>query len=77
MLGELGKFGDQRLDRCGIDFLERMIGRKSTSLRQLAGGHRSDVVGFGRFLANPRVTVTKGTNLVPLTIDSTGLKIFG
>ena len=38
MLGELGRFGDQRLDRCGSDFLERMMGRKSTCLRQLAGG---------------------------------------
>jgi len=59
MLGQLGRFGDQRLDRCGSDFLERMIGRKSTCLRQLAGGRRSDVVRFGRFLANPRVTVDR------------------
>ena len=59
MLGELGRFGDQRLDRCGSDFLERMMGRKSTCLRQLAGGRRSDVVRFGRFLANPRVTVDR------------------
>ena len=59
MLSELGSFGDKRLDRCGSDFLERMIGRKSICLRQLAGGRRSDVVRFGRFLANPRVTVDR------------------
>jgi len=59
MLSELGRFGDQRLDRCGSDLLERMISRKSTCLRQLAGGRRSDVVRFGRFLANPRVTVNR------------------
>jgi len=57
MLGKLGRFGDQRLDRCGSDLLERMISRKSTCLRQLAGGRRSDVVRFVRFLANPRVMV--------------------
>ncbi len=59
MLGELGRFGDRRLDRCGADLLERMISRKSTCLRQLAGGRRSDVVRFGRFLANPRVTADR------------------
>ena len=29
----------------------------STCLRRLAGGRRSGIVGFSRFLANPRVTV--------------------
>jgi hypothetical protein len=43
----------------GADFLERMIGRKSTFLRQLAGGCCSDVVRFGRFLANPSITVDR------------------
>jgi hypothetical protein len=57
MLGELGRLEDQRLDRCGSDLLERMISRKSTCLRQLAGGRRSDVGRFGRFLSNPGVTV--------------------
>lgn len=34
-----------------------MVGRTSTCLRRLAGGRRSGIVGFSRFLANPRVTV--------------------
>jgi hypothetical protein len=34
-----------------------MRSRKNTCLRQLAGGRRSDLVRFGRFLSNPRVTV--------------------
>lgn len=34
-----------------------MVGRKSVCLRRLAGGRRGEIVRFGRFLANPRVTV--------------------
>jgi hypothetical protein len=34
-----------------------MVGRQSTCLRRLAGGRRGGIVGFSRFLANPRVTV--------------------
>ncbi|MCA1846732.1 MAG: IS4 family transposase [Actinobacteria bacterium] len=34
-----------------------MVARKSVCLRRLAGGRRRDVVGFGRFLDNPRVSV--------------------
>ena len=34
-----------------------MVARPSTCLRRLAGGRRSGIVGFSRFLANPRVTV--------------------
>ena len=34
-----------------------MVGRKSVCLRRLAGGRRREIVRFGRFLANPRVTV--------------------
>jgi hypothetical protein len=34
-----------------------MVARQSTCLRRLAGGRRSGVVGFSRFLANPRLTV--------------------
>ena len=34
-----------------------MVERKSVSLRRLAGGRRCEIVRFGRFLANPRVTV--------------------
>src|ERR1700675_1050143 len=34
-----------------------MVGRESVCLRRLAGGERRGIVGFWRFLANPRVTV--------------------
>jgi hypothetical protein len=34
-----------------------MVERASICLRRLAGGRRSGIVGFSRFLANPRVTV--------------------
>lgn len=34
-----------------------MVDRQSICLRRLAGGKRSGIVGFGRFLANPRVTI--------------------
>jgi hypothetical protein len=33
-----------------------MAARQSVCLRRLAGGSRSDIVGFGRFVANPKVT---------------------
>jgi hypothetical protein len=33
-----------------------MVGRQSICLRRLAGGRRGGIVGFSRFLANPRVT---------------------
>lgn len=34
-----------------------MVRRKSVCVRRLAGGRRGEIVRFGRFLANPRVTV--------------------
>lgn len=34
-----------------------MVSRTSVCLRRLAGGERGGIVGFSRFLANPRVTV--------------------
>ena len=37
--------------------LSRMVARESICLRRLAGGRRGAIVGFSRFLANPRVTV--------------------
>ncbi len=43
----------------GALLLERMVARKSVCLRRLAGGHRGAIVRFGRFLANPRVTVAR------------------
>ena len=39
--------------------LERMVGRKSVCLRRLAGGGGREIVRFGRFLSNPRVTVDR------------------
>jgi hypothetical protein len=36
-----------------------MVVRPSVCLRRLARGRRSQLVGFGRFLANPRVTVDR------------------
>jgi len=36
-----------------------MVARESSCLRRLAEGRRSGIVGFSRFLANPRVTVAK------------------
>jgi hypothetical protein len=36
-----------------------MVGRKSVCLRRLAGGRRREIVRFGRFLSNPRVTVDR------------------
>ncbi len=36
-----------------------MVERASTCLRRLAGGRRGGIVGFSRFLANPRVTVER------------------
>jgi hypothetical protein len=37
--------------------LERMVARASSCLRRLAGGERAAIVRYGRFLANPKVTV--------------------
>src|SRR5258707_7521984 len=39
--------------------LRRMVVRPSVCLRRLARGRRSQLVGFGRFLANRRVTVDR------------------
>jgi hypothetical protein len=36
-----------------------MVARKSACLRRLAGGRRREIVRFGRFLANPRVSVAQ------------------
>jgi hypothetical protein len=37
--------------------LERMVARESVCLRRLAGGRRSEIVRYGRFIANGKVTV--------------------
>jgi hypothetical protein len=43
----------------GALVLERMVARESACLRRLAGGDRAEIVRFGRFLANERVTVER------------------
>jgi hypothetical protein len=40
----------------GALLVSRMVSRESVCLRRLAGGRRSGIVGFSRFLANERVT---------------------
>ena len=52
----LGDFGDERLAKTGV-CCARDWWRARIYLRHLAGGRRSGIVGFSRFLANPRVTV--------------------
>ena len=56
---DLGRFGDRRLEKGGALLFERMVERKSVCLRRLAGGRRREIVRFGRFLANTRVTVER------------------
>ncbi len=57
VIGSLGSFGDVRLEQRGVQLLGRMVSRQSVCLRRMAGGERRGIVGFSRFLANPRVTV--------------------
>lgn len=52
----LGRFGDARREKAGIDLLNRLVevGQSGVSLRDLGGG-RSGEVRFGRFLRNDLV----------------------
>jgi hypothetical protein len=43
----------------GASLLRRMVARPSVCLRRLARGRRSQQVGFGRFLANRKVTIER------------------
>ena len=52
-----GRFWRRTPGKKGGLLLAGMVARTSTCLRRLAGGRRSGIVGFSRFLANPRVTV--------------------
>ena len=52
-----GRFRRRTPGKKGGLLLAGMVARTSTCLRRLAGGRRSGIVGFSRFLANPRVTV--------------------
>ncbi len=56
----LGHFGDARRRQVGIDLLSRLmaVGPAGASVRALAG-KRAGEVRFGRFLANPAVTVAE------------------
>lgn len=52
-----GRFRRRAPGKKGGLLLAGMVARTSTCLRRLAGGRRSGIVGFSRFLANPRVTL--------------------
>src|SRR5690554_1335872 len=52
-----GRFRRRTPGKKGGLLLAEMVARTSICLRRLAGGRRSGIVGFSRFLANPRVTV--------------------
>lgn len=51
-----------------------MVARPSVCVRRLARGRRSQLVGFGRFLANPRVTVDR---LIEGWSDQTAVAVKG
>jgi hypothetical protein len=53
----LGTFGDRRLDVAGQDLLSGMLRHETTCLRRAAQGQRREIVRFGRFLRNERVSV--------------------
>lgn len=52
-----GRFRRRAPGKKGGLLLAGMVARTSICLRRVAGGRRSGIVGFSRFLANPRVTV--------------------
>jgi hypothetical protein len=52
----LGNFRDERIKKTGAIFFQRIIEKCCVCLRKI-GGNRSNEVRFGRFLANPKVTV--------------------
>lgn len=49
------RFGDKRLARRGALFVDRLVEHGSCTLRRLGEG-RAGVVGFSRFLGNPKVS---------------------
>src|SRR5712691_8896391 len=55
----IGRFWRSSSRQKGATLLRRMVVRPSVCLRRLARGRRSQLVGFGRFLANRRVTVDR------------------
>ena len=50
-----GRFGDKRLEKKGGLLFRRLVARSSCILRRIGRG-RAEELGFGRFLANPKVT---------------------
>jgi hypothetical protein len=55
----LGHFGDARLDRAGAELLDAMMARSTVCVNRMAKGERDDVLQYGRFFGNPRVTTEK------------------
>jgi hypothetical protein len=53
----VGRFGDRRLDVAGRDLLTGMMRHETTCLRRVAEGRRREIVRFGRFLGNERVSL--------------------
>ena len=56
IIGACGRFRRRAAVKKGGLLLDRMVAHESICLRRLAGGSRSGIVGFSRFLANRRVT---------------------
>src|SRR5258708_14979561 len=54
---ELGQVWRSSPGRRGASLLSCMVARKSVCLRRAAGGKRSQIVRYGRFLDNHKVTV--------------------
>src|ERR1700687_3623955 len=55
----IGPFWESSPRQKGAMLLQRMVMRPSVCLRRLARGRRSQQVGFGRFLANRKVTIER------------------
>src|SRR5580704_16959456 len=55
----IGPFWRSSPRKKGAMLLRRMVMRPSVCLRRLARGRRSQQVGFGRFLANRKVTIER------------------
>ena len=53
----LGDFGDERLGKRGVCCSREWWRARAPACGVWRGGRRSGIVGFSRFLANPRVTV--------------------
>src|SRR5436190_18288027 len=54
---EPGQFRRSSPGKRGASLLSCMVARKSICLRRAAGGQRSQIVRYGRFLDNRKVTV--------------------